>query len=219
MEIDDIIDNLSANYKFSDLKNDTKYYWRVRAANTKDTSQWSDIFEFTTEMKSPDELTPDKGQIVNYQGKLNWNNYYSVVNSSVQIAKDSSFKELIIDTLGLNDNSLNYDLIPNESYYWRVKIYKTENSSNWSDIAYFKATDETDVAESNIMDDQFLYPVPANDYLYLNDDNIFLKPYKIIDMKGNLIDKNLYRDGIMIKNIPQGTYFLLINNKKYKFLK
>lgn len=218
LEIDDVIDNLTANYKFSNFKNDTKYYWRVRASNNKDTSQWSEVFEFTTEMKSPDGLTPDNGQIVEYQGKLNWNNYYSGVQSSVQISKDSSFKELVIDAIGINDNSLNYDLIPNESYYWRVKTYKTENSSNWSNIAYFKATDETDVDESNILNNKLLYPNPSNEYLYLNDENIFQKPYKIIDMKGNIIDENVYRDGIMIKNISPGTYLLVINNKKHKFL-
>ncbi|MFC2129955.1 aryl-sulfate sulfotransferase [Bacteroidota bacterium] len=46
-DIDSIIESDTV-FHYSDLSNSTQYYWRVRAMNDKDTSDWSDVYSFTT---------------------------------------------------------------------------------------------------------------------------------------------------------------------------
>ena len=43
----------SSSKQISSLKNNTKYYWRVNAANNAGTSSWSSTYNFTTEVTNP----------------------------------------------------------------------------------------------------------------------------------------------------------------------
>jgi len=179
-----------------------------------------------------DKLTVEyhkyKPTIAEYQDS----NFAEVIPARWVFSSDSSMT--LKGKISLNTAFLDTNLVPSKvSFYKRDKETKgifrlipTNINQTTNEVeADFNGLGELVLVnhklsnvELNILDNKFLYPDPSNEYLYLNDENIVLKPYKIIDINGIIVNEDLYRDGIMIKNIPQGTYFLLINNKKYKFL-
>lgn len=133
-------------YSYSNLKNDTKYYWRVRAERGQYLSDWSEIYNFNT------PLTIDRPQL-NYPPNLQrnlklvtlnlkWNELANVTSYKLQIASDNTFNNLIVNDSGLTDN--NYDFVSldyNMIYFWRVKGVRSQsNESEWSAIWEFSTT-------------------------------------------------------------------------------
>jgi hypothetical protein len=143
-------DNLFSNKLINIIANDTneteysvqnfskQYFWRVRGMNNKDTSQWSDVYSFSTGMQSPVLIEPnnnDKGVPLN--SRFSWNMVSSATNYNVQVASDLLFKNIIVDK-HLNNNTYEIQLPENnKSYFWRVRAYHIGDTSSWSDTWSF----------------------------------------------------------------------------------
>ena len=89
---------------------------------------------------SPNPVMPSNGASINYQNsvKLEWAQDGFFNSFDLQIARDSLFSELLIDTTGMRNTIYEINLSEvNSDYYWRVKTFNDAGESPWSDTAYF----------------------------------------------------------------------------------
>lgn len=126
--------NSDTLFNYQNLEYDSRYYWRVRGLNTKDTSQWSDTRTFSTLLSSPALLSP----VNNYFGfkltdTLKWQSVGTGIKYRIQISTDANYDSLLKDE---NDiSTTKYITLLNKyntTYFWRVKAYRDVDSSNWS---------------------------------------------------------------------------------------
>jgi hypothetical protein len=147
---DNFVNNKINNYTSSnyyslgslDLSN--KYYWHVRAYNTRDTSNWSSIFSFETEKIAPQLLSPyDLELDVPISGFLNWLDMPLAVSYTFEIAKDSTFESIVLTDTSITDNYYYYvDLEYSTKYYWRVRAVFPVDTSDWSEPWSFTTFDK-----------------------------------------------------------------------------
>jgi len=92
------------------------------------------------EIFRPIPVMPANGSRINYQEslKLEWaqNGFFN--SFSLQIATDSLFSDLLIDTSGMRNTIYKMNLPEvNSDVYWRVKTFNDAGESDWSDTAQF----------------------------------------------------------------------------------
>lgn len=144
-----IYDSSIVNYlQFKDLKNEQFYYWRVRAARHTDTSDWSEVFGFRTEMITPQLFYPlDKSENTETNPIFRWKEYPREVQYHLQVSKISDFTNLIIDTLISNPYFVVQELKANTTFYWRVRTVDGKYHSSWSHYFWFRTGNNTIVQE------------------------------------------------------------------------
>ena len=121
----------------------SSYYWRVMTNGSSSTSQWSDVYSFTTTNPPPPVptlATPADGSkgIATENSTLIWNNSVGASTYHVQLSKSNTFGTVVTEkTTGANFMSMpvleNYT-----TYFWRVEASNTSGTSNWSDVWSFR---------------------------------------------------------------------------------
>ncbi len=165
-----------SNYSVSAgaLSYDTKYYWRVNAADNFRESSWSDIWNFRTEtqqLSAPSLIAPaNNATEQNLTLTLDWNNVTNAATYGVQVSTDENFNTLVIDgsSLPTSDYSIPSGILSeNTKYYWRTNASNTQSTSDWSVVWNFTTKLGTSVGTymSGIPDHFQLnqnYPNPFN---------------------------------------------------------
>jgi hypothetical protein len=117
----------------SNLANNTKYYWRVLAANAGGAGNWSTASNFTTVIASPVLVFPSNnatGVVVN--PTLRWNKVTAATSYQLQMSIASDFSTTVKDTSGLSDTLSLSGLSNSTTYHWRVRAVNSYGSSTWS---------------------------------------------------------------------------------------
>ncbi|ROL61440.1 T9SS C-terminal target domain-containing protein [Bacteroidetes/Chlorobi group bacterium ChocPot_Mid] len=141
-----------------DLKNNTKYYWRVNYIKNGRTSDWSDIFSFTTEPDLPTIpalISPeDNATDVHVLTQFNWQNLEGATEYILQVSDNESFQNKMIDINVVQNNytAPKGKLDFNKKYFWRVKAIINNAERDWSNIFNFSTT------ELNLIAPVLLYP-------------------------------------------------------------
>lgn len=125
-----------------------KYFWRVKAFNQFDSSEWSKAFMFYTSSDSPILIYPgDNAVYVLADTTFRWDTPKNSVFCRFQISTDSLFKEISIvyDSNFIDDKEIKVSVLDyGWQYYWRVRYYSISkvNSdtliSAWSDVKKFR---------------------------------------------------------------------------------
>ncbi|HEX2958462.1 MAG TPA: fibronectin type III domain-containing protein, partial [Chitinispirillaceae bacterium] len=128
--------------RFASLSNSTDYFWHVKALNDGGSSGWSVPAKFTTIIAAPAtpvvQLPSGGTTNVSINTSLSWNSSPSSTGYSVQIATDSLFTSLLVDSNGLADTTLALKNVANDTrYFWRVKALNIGGQSEWSTTASF----------------------------------------------------------------------------------
>lgn len=129
-------------YNFSGLSFYKQYFWRVRAIAGVDTTDWSEIFEFRTNIESPKIIYPT----YNYLGFRNsemfkWDSVAYAGSYQFQLSKEKSFNNLIINLDNLKTTMLDaVGLEFNTTYYCRVRSIAYPDTSEWSNFVPFTTT-------------------------------------------------------------------------------
>lgn len=112
-----------------------KYFWRIRAKKDNIFSDWTQAFEFSTQLKTPNLISPlDNEDDIQLSSSLTWELTELNFQYAIQVSKSTNFTDLIIDTLIFGNNSLSLKSLElNTTYYWRVKSINNERQSAWSD--------------------------------------------------------------------------------------
>lgn len=123
------------------LKNNTTYFWRVMAYSDAGNSEWSEIRRFKTiqlTLTKPRNLQPINNSVdVSIPTTFSWTSDYTNSTFQLQISNDLSFNNIIIDTILTNNSFIISNLKNKNKYYWRVKVFYNNLSSDWSDIWSF----------------------------------------------------------------------------------
>jgi len=137
--INDTVTGNKGYYVFYGLENYRVYYWRVASMNSKDTSDWSDVFSFRTKMGMVSLVSPNNNKYqVALSAILNWRNLNGAEFYWLDVARDSNFVDIVVRREQVMDTSINLNFEEfNRRYYWRVRAYCENDTGNWSDIWSF----------------------------------------------------------------------------------
>ena len=135
-EISDILDN---NYQIDLAENTTLFYWRVRAEDGNNEGIWSETKSFETSILRPVLQSPNQDQSpILIEFTLNWLYQSAIEKFRIQVARDSNFTQLVVNTDTIFDKS--YDLLFDDygtTFYWRVNAFFDGCTSAWSDVFSF----------------------------------------------------------------------------------
>ncbi len=116
----------------SDLLFDTTYYWRVRVRHTVDTSDWSEVWSFST-IKTVIPNTPENGATgQNPDVVLSWEPMTGVVKFIYQICTDPNFTFPCITDFTEESSVTISSLLFGATYHWRVKAVHLLDTTDWS---------------------------------------------------------------------------------------
>lgn len=137
-------------YNYSGLEYNKKYFWRVRAINDKDSSDWSSVFSFNTAIKTPTILFPkDKEIAVKLKDSIKWTESPSATDYHLQVSYSYDFANPVYNARNYKKTEYPLaNLVNNVSYYLRVRAFRNSDSSSWSDIISFRTNIATPVIES-----------------------------------------------------------------------
>jgi len=128
------------------LDGTTNYFWRVRAINEGQVSDWANYRGFTTEyigLPVPTLTSPaNNATSVNNSPTLNWNSVSGATAYRVQISTNQNFTSFTVNTTSNNTNYAANNLGYFTSYYWRIRAVNSTDSSNFSQVWTFKTKDQ-----------------------------------------------------------------------------
>lgn len=207
-------------YNYKGLENNRKYYWRITAFNEGNSSHWSEIRRFVTELKQPINISPARdSDKIPVKGNLMWQKVAGADYYKLQVSKDGQFSLIEIDTTIYGDTVCKYSLSPSTKYYWSVKAGNDKNFSLWSENSDFTTTwQDSGVLNKGLI--YLLYPVPASDYIEVEGDISPLSKYEIYSIEGVLVLTGILDSKkINLKQLPPGCYFISLNKKIQCFIK
>lgn len=133
----------------------TTYYWRVRARNAVDTSDWSTVWIFNT-YNTVNPASPATGSQQWTGLTLDWSSHAGVQYYDLQCDTSLSFASPAFRTTTdtyINSNSGNTDteeylnnLYFGTTYYWRVRARNGVDTSAWSTVWTFNTVDYVNLA-------------------------------------------------------------------------
>ncbi|WP_369410451.1 phytase [Pontibacter qinzhouensis] len=136
----------SANsLQLSNLAYSSVFYWRVRAVQAAQNSAWSSVWSFTTiapprpELTTPILLSPaNLAAEVSVTPTFSWRAAAGADTYQLQIASDDNFQDVEFEedeiaTTTLQASSLAYST----TYFWRVRVMNSTDSSSWSSVRRF----------------------------------------------------------------------------------
>ncbi len=141
------------------------YYWRVRAINAVDTSEWETVRVFYTVDYVALNSPANNGSV--FTGTtINWNSHSGIDFYEYQVDTTETFDsevlieglEAYINSSSSNDDTDEYinDLYFGKTYYWRVRAINAVDTSEWETVRVFYTVDYVS-----------LY-TPANETLNIN---------------------------------------------------
>ncbi len=119
------------------LNPDKKYYWRVRATNTRgEVSAWSLVGTFRTAPLPPILIAPNNGIVLpNNHPTFDWSDVGQTTSYLVQISRNSSFTNLLTNTTMASSSYTPASNLPsNTILYWRVRSKSGNGDSLWSTV-------------------------------------------------------------------------------------
>lgn len=157
--------NDSNNFVLSLEKPFTKYYWRVRAEDKRNSGLWSAIDSFETSQRAPDLYYPRNdtaGIPANYT--LVWERLPDTSVYRIQLSESPDFADgtILVDSTDIDTNKLAITLLKNNFlYYWRAKAILDDCESNWSEPFVFRTLIDhpvlIDPAHNSV--EQSIYPI------------------------------------------------------------
>ena len=213
----------------SNLLYGTQYYWRVRAFHPADTSAWSAPWSFTTNYQltiAPALISPSNNSLSIPMGgtSLVWSSISGATLYEYQYATNSSFTNPASGTTA-NLNSTTSALLPNTTYYWKVRAGNGSGFSPWSTVWSFTTEIGTGLNEYTEGNNLSLFPNPCvNSFTVRSmDENSLLKRIQITDATGKIIFEkqtdNMIQTDIDVSSIQNGLYYVIINENNGRTIK
>ncbi len=202
-----------------------KYYWHVRANHYTDTSDWSEVWNFSTPNTVKLRLPENGASDVALRPNLSWKHIETVDYYEVWYDSDPSMLNCgkqLIDGL-VNAYMIHPDLENEQTYYWQVRAIFNADTSDWSEIWSFTTLSPQGVS---IMpqDAILIYPNPAKDHILIKlktttpvktkirvmdiTGKEFLKQYALFDQRSDV-------QYIDIKELGEGIYIIHISSEYF----
>jgi Secretion system C-terminal sorting domain len=128
-------DNLeNVNSLNKNLEYNKMYFWRVRATNSKRTSDWSTVFSFMTGSRDsfrPMLTFPENDQVLlSTSVSMSWTDSedYNSVNIDIDTSPKFDSESLQTSAISLGESSFDgFVLEMDEQYFWRIRVAKDNN--------------------------------------------------------------------------------------------
>lgn len=133
-------DTSGTSLKTSKFKYATDYFWRVFAFNKAgEISFWSDTSKFRIKFQTPIAVAPsDSLRELDTSVTFTWLAIQNADKYRLQIANDTSFTKITLDSLTTLTNIKFDSLSFSKYYYWRIAARnKNNDTSNWSASRFF----------------------------------------------------------------------------------
>ncbi|MBN2892966.1 MAG: T9SS type A sorting domain-containing protein, partial [Bacteroidales bacterium] len=126
-----------SEFSVSDLTHETVYYWRVRASDGLNFSEWSEIWSFNTNYPTPTLISPANNSTnINYeQITFEWSG--DISGFWLQISEDPTFTTFDEINTSVMSETI-YDFTPSTTYFWRVRY---DAYMVWSDVWSFTTSE------------------------------------------------------------------------------
>ena len=203
----------------------TKYFCRVRARNSIDTSKWTDSWKFTT-IQYINALKPVNDSTgVSTTAIFTWQKTAGVRKYIIEVDTNTAF--LTPKTFSCGGSLTQYQIPVAQqlqvlkSYYWRIKAINLIDTSDWSPVKHFTTGQGSGVEKIATTNQVNIYPNPAKNYFYieLNSDTEGAAKISVLNMVGQeVISENMQLlNGNNIKQLntsllSNGVYFIKVNN-------
>jgi protein involved in ribonucleotide reduction/spore maturation protein SpmB len=131
-----------SQFSTSNLYFGTTYYWRVRAMHSVDTTQWSNVWSFTT-TNNVNLVSPSNGSnFIVPNELLDWSGVFGVTNYQVELDTVSTFNSSVLVSSNTSTSSQfsTSNLYFGTTYYWRVRAMHSVDSTQWSNVWSFTTT-------------------------------------------------------------------------------
>lgn len=138
----DALNVTGTSFQLSDLEPLKSYYWRVKADDNNNESDWSETYKFTTTVGNPEPLFPqDNATGVGVEIDFSWTVPAPNSHYRFQLSNSTDFDQPLENVAGLTSpefriTGLNY----NTTYYWRLSASFTTCTSAWSPVFSFTTT-------------------------------------------------------------------------------
>ena len=126
------------------------YYWRVKALNSADTSNWSNIHSFTV-VNSVNLISPANGTLASVAVVLKSEKLIDVSLYEYQIDSTNNFNSTLLKNIVINSDLPVIQAFSSQSlfgttYFWRVRAILGSDTSGWSNIRSFITPDDATLA-------------------------------------------------------------------------
>ncbi len=135
--------SVSVSFKTPSLKRETTYYWKVFPIKSNQAGPWSEVWSFTTRDSeagpgSADLFTPMDGETLEAGDILfEWGSVEGVETYNYQVATDTEFTEITVDTLVISSAVTVDNLEAGTEYSWRVAPETESGTGPWSETWSF----------------------------------------------------------------------------------
>ena len=134
------ISSSSSQISLSSLEYGETYYWRVKAYHLFSSTQWSDVWSFTTVFQlatGPNLVSPsNNSQNVLPPVNFSWTSVIGATNYEIQFDISNTFSNpTTLNSTTLALNNVNFNL--GTTYYWRARGSNLTGNSPWSSIWSF----------------------------------------------------------------------------------
>lgn len=115
------------------------YYWRISAKSGSTQSDWSEVWQFTTNIQPPQLRSPaNKTYGIPTIATLQWTPSPGGNIYEIQIALDSNFERKFFEGIAPQNDEYQTKLLePFTKYFWRVRATNEDASSDWSEVWWF----------------------------------------------------------------------------------
>lgn len=196
------------------------YYWRARARNNGNNSEWSAARKYSV-INTVFTTTPSNDATsVKQIPVFKWESISGIVN--YQLVVDFN-PEMLNFPITIDGNSSNYicdnTLYPDTEYFWKMRAISRNDTTEWSEIYSFTTCSAQGVVETDIS--PTVFPIPCDRILKIIDNPFNKKQFKIriIDLSGKTIIKSNYENDINSLEIPtdmlkDGMYIIRLSNNE-----
>lgn len=208
------------------LANNVRYFWKVNAKNAAGTSLFSTVWNFVTVLQTPSQvqlLIPvDSSNVGSDSVRFVWSMSQPAVSRYwFEIDTRPTFSTSTIDSTIVDTSKTVYQLVPNSTYWWRVRANNTEGWGPFGPAYRFQTmlTSVKAVEElPTISGLEQNYPNPFNptttiSFILPEDAIVTLKIYNTIGQEvATLANKELYTEGMNelefdASRLSSGIYF------------
>ena len=127
------------NCSLSGLADSVMFYWRVKAYNENDSTDWSDVWSFlTSQFAPPIALYPQNAAAgVPTTMAFAWSAIPGAVSYYLQVSTNQNFSTFIINEDNITNNYYIELLLEAQSRYWRLKANYSGGAGEWTNTWYF----------------------------------------------------------------------------------
>jgi hypothetical protein len=202
------------------LLNNTTYYWRVSAsASGQCTSDWSDIFSFTTGVAAPFiEYPMDYAILIPDTLTVLWYASPGATMYYMQLSTDSTFSTAFVvnDSTASTHYAITSPLSANEvTYFLRVRVSTSQGLSAWSGRHKFQTwlmpaptlLTPADGASGVLLTDSLKWNKPVSNWNWVSSYHVQVST--VSDFSSNVVVDNTVSDTVSaaLGSLSSGTYY------------